>query len=169
MENRMIRDIAQEELFQYFYRLAAEVDCGNHFDFSNPQHDKWLRKHIALDYYRGARFFAIFLEDSSPVGYGSLLIDEKLEGVALTGQKSELLDIGVLDEFRGKGYGKKLLSHAESVSRESGVYCMYIKTYAKDYKVVAFYGSSGFVPVATLPDVYGPGDEGDIYMRKILR
>jgi GNAT superfamily N-acetyltransferase len=169
MENRMILEISQEELFKYFYRLAAEVDCGDHFDFSNPQHEQWLRKHVAIDYYRGAHFFAIFLEDSTPVGYGSVLIEEKLEGIVCSGQKSELLDIGVLNEFRGKGYGKTLLDYAERVSRESGVYCLYIKTYAGKNDTIAFYGSNGFVPVAGLPDVYGPGDEGDLFMRKIFR
>jgi ribosomal protein S18 acetylase RimI-like enzyme len=165
----MIREISQDELFKYFYRLAAEIECGHHFDFSNPRHEEWLRRKIAILFYSGAQFFALFLEDGTPAGYYALFVEEKLEAAAFSGQTSELLEIGVLPEFRGKGYGKTLLEHAEGLSGKSNVYCMYIKTWAKDYKVIAFYGRCGFVPVATLPDVYGPGDEGDIYMRKILR
>jgi ribosomal protein S18 acetylase RimI-like enzyme len=164
----MIREIQADELFKYFYRLAAEVECGNHFDFSNPQHDRWLRRQIDIYYYRGAKFFALFLEDGAPAGYGALLIEEPLENAAHSGQRSELLEIGVLNEFRGQGYGTLLLDHAEELSRMKKVYCMYMKTWAKDYAVIAFYGRCGYVPVATLPDVNGPGDEGDIYMRKIL-
>ncbi len=165
----MIREISQDELFKYFYRLAADIECGNHFDFSNPRHEEWLRRKIAVHFYRGAKFFALFLDEGTPVGYAALLIEDKLEDAAFSGQISELLEIGVLEEFRRKGYGKILLEHAEGLSKERGVYCMYIKTWAKDYEVIAFYGRCGFVPVATLPDVYGPGDEGDVYMRKIIR
>jgi ribosomal protein S18 acetylase RimI-like enzyme len=165
----MIREISQDEVFKHFYRLAAEVECGNHFDFSNPRHEEWLRRKIAIYFYSGAKFFALFLEEGTPLGYAALLIEDKLEDAAYSGQTSELLEIGVLGEFRGKGYGKILLDHAEGLSKERDAYCMYIKTWAKDYKVIAFYGRCGFVPVATLPDVYGPGDEGDIYMRKIIR
>jgi GNAT superfamily N-acetyltransferase len=164
----MIREIQPDEIFKYFYRLAAEIECGNHFDFSNPNHDRWLRRQIDIHYYRGARFFALFLDDGTPAGFGALLIAEKLENAAYSGQTSELLEIGVLKEFRGKGYGKLLLDYTEEYSRSKNVYCMYIKTWAKDYNVIAFYGQCGFVPVATLPDVNGPGDEGDIYMRKVF-
>jgi hypothetical protein len=34
---------------------------------------------------------------------------------------------------------------------------------------IAFYGKNGMTPVATLPDVHGPGDEGMVYIRKVLR
>ena len=32
-----------------------------------------------------------------------------------------------------------------------------------------FDGKNGFVPVATLPDVHGPGSPGNVFMRKLLR
>ncbi|CAH1056056.1 hypothetical protein PAECIP111894_02209 [Paenibacillus pseudetheri] len=42
-------------------------------------------------------------------------------------------------------------------------------TYAEVYDVIAFYGKNGFVPVGTIPDVFGPGAEGNTILRKILR
>jgi GNAT superfamily N-acetyltransferase len=169
MEDVIIRNINQDELFRYFYRLAAEVECGNHFDFSNPRHEAWLRRKNARYEFCGARFFGLFLKNGTPVGYAVLLIEEFLENVNnVFGQKTELPAIGIIDGFRGKGYGKQLLDYAEDISRKSGAYTMYISTYARDYEVIAFYGRNGYAPVATLPDVHGPGDEGQVLMRKII-
>jgi hypothetical protein len=42
-------------------------------------------------------------------------------------------------------------------------------TYGEDYDVIAFYGKSGFIPVAMLPDTYGPHLEGNVFMRKLLK
>ena len=38
-----------------------------------------------------------------------------------------------------------------------------------EYDVIAFYGKNGFIPVGILPDVYGPKNEGMLYMRKVIR
>lgn len=170
MEKTTIREITPEEVFKHFYEIAAEVECGNHFDFSNPRHEAWLRRKYTRYEFCGARFFASFLKNGKPVGYGILQIEEWLENVnKVFAQKTELLSIGIQNEFQGKGYGKQLLDYAEDMSRKVGAYTMYISTYAKDHKVIAFYGKNGYAPVATLPDVHGPGDEGIVYMRKILQ
>ncbi len=165
----MIREVEETKFVEQFYDLMAEVECGSHFDFGNPRHDEWLRRRISRHYYRGVKFFGYYLEDDKPVGFAGLLAEEKLEGVACFGQMTELLDIGIFPEYRGKGYGKELLKYAEDYSREFGAYCMYMATYARSRETIAFYGSHGFVPVATLPDVHGPGDEGTVHMRKIIR
>ena len=165
----MIRPIGEQELLKHFYKLAAEVECGSYFDFSNPNHDKWLRRRISRHYYRGMEFYALFLDDDTPVGFAALLIDEPLQNAAIFGQMTGLLDIGINNEFRGKGYGKELLKYAERKSADSGAYCMYVSTYEGNQTAIAFYESNGFEPIATLPDVNGPGNEGDIYLRKILK
>ncbi|WP_176706688.1 GNAT family N-acetyltransferase [Paenibacillus hemerocallicola] len=76
------------------------------------------------------------------------------------GARAELLQIGVSRGCKRSGSGTKLLRHAEEVVRSRWAYCLFIMTYAEDCDVIAFYGKNGFVPVATLPDVYGPGLEG---------
>jgi hypothetical protein len=45
---------------------------------------------------------------------------------------------------------------------------MLMMTYAADYDVIAFYGKNGFIPVATIPDVFGPKAEGNAVLRKVL-
>jgi GNAT superfamily N-acetyltransferase len=163
----MILDINQAELEKHFNNLVALVEAGNHFSHSNPQHVTWLKKRISRHFYAGVRFFAAFEENDRPIGFAGVLVPERLEGVPF-GRSTELLLIGVQEEYRGQGYGKMLLEHAEKLSRESGAYCMYIATYARDSRNIAFYGHHGYIPVATLPDVNGPGDDGNVYMRKII-
>lgn len=165
----MIRQIPEGEFVDTFFDLMAEVECGEHFDSTNAAHVEWVRRRVAVNYFRGARFFAYYLNNKSPVGFAAVLIDKGLEGVPCFGQYTELLDIAVLPQHRGKGYGAELIKHAERLSREAGAYCMYMTTYAGNHKLIAFYGKHGYVPVATMPDVHGPGDEGHVWMRKILR
>jgi ribosomal protein S18 acetylase RimI-like enzyme len=70
---------------------------------------------------------------------------------------------------RGKGYGSELLLHVEKLAIERGTTSPYASTYAKEHRVIAFYGRNGLAPVATLSDVDSPGDEGMVFMRKRLR
>ncbi len=163
----MIKEIQAKD-FDSFFELMAEVECGKYFDFTNERHIQWLKRRIASLFFRGAKFFGSYLENDTPVGFAALLIDEGPEGICFFGKKSELLDIAIFPEFRGKGFGSKLLAFTAEYSKQHGVYCMYMSTYAKDYRVIAFYGKNSFIPVATLPDVHGPNDEGIVYMRKIL-
>ena len=164
----MIRDINQAELEKHFYKLVAQVEAGEHFDFANPRHNAWLKRRITAHFSRGARFFAVFQENGQPIGFAGLLTNEPLDNTVDFGRSAELLEIGVLAEYRGQGYGKMLIEHAEKLARESGAYCLYIVTYVRDYRNIAFYGHHGYIPVATLPDVNGPGDDGNVYMRKII-
>ncbi len=164
----MIKEISENE-FEPLLDLMAEVECGNHFDANNPNHILWLKKRISIHYYRGTRFFAMFDEADTPIGFHGVLIEEGAEGVNCQAQKCELVAIGIFKEFRRKGSGSILLKHAEDFSREAGVYCMFMSTYAAAYDVIAYYGKNGYTPVATLPDIHGPGNEGIVFMRKILR
>jgi GNAT superfamily N-acetyltransferase len=115
------------------------------------------------------RFFAYHDPQRQPVGFYGLLIEKEPSDLKHLHQKSELMDIAILPEYRNQGFGKIMLAHAEQVARDAELYCMYISTYARDFKVINFYGQNGFVPVATLPDVHGPKDECQVFMRKILR
>jgi len=165
----VIREIAEHEFVEAFFPLVAEVECGDHFRHTDPAHVKWLQDRIAVYYRRGARFFARYLDDGTPVGFIALLLDAPLEGVLCFGQYAEILSFGVVRERRGQGHGKELLAHAVSFACGSGAYCLYASTYARSHEVIAFYGRNGFSPVAVLPDVHGPNDEGTVWMRKILR
>ena len=165
----MIREMPENEFAQEFFADFAYLECGRHFDVSNPQHVEWVRKRIAIHYYRGGRFYVHFADDGSPTGFAGVLIDPGLEGKNCFGHKAELLDVIVRDAHRGKGYGRALLDRAEPEARAASAYCLYVTTYAGNDDSMTFYINRGFVPVAMHPDVHGPGDEGEVYLRKILK
>ncbi len=159
-----IKILTGDTLRGVFWELMVEIESSSTFDHSNPDHTAWLERRIARRIGAGVQFFGLFGEDGAPIGLSGLLIADH----PMFAGHSELTNLGVFASHRGQGHGSALLDHAEEVSREAGVYCMYITTYAADVDVIAYYGKRGFAPVATLPDLNGPGDEGQIYMRKIL-
>jgi GNAT superfamily N-acetyltransferase len=164
----MIKEIYITEIEQYL-DLLAEVEHVN-LNRSNPDHEKWLLKRIHSLYSRGAMFFAYHdPKDEANYGIISVLHEEAPEGINQLGYRAEVTQIGVSKSSRRTGIGSILLKHAERWVKERGGYCLFIMTYAEDYDVIAFYGKNGFIPVATLPDVYGPDWEGNVFLRKILR
>ena len=160
----LIRELDRAGLRPYS-DLLGEVEAGARYDPANPDNVRWLEQRLGGHIARGAVFYGLFDDDGSPVGIASLLTERFLHTEFSV---SWLLDLGVMPDQRGKGYGSKLLTHLEEEARRAGSHCFYLWTYAGDHRNVAFYAKNGFVPVATLPDVNGPGAEGDVYMRKLL-
>ncbi len=165
----MIREITEDEITVHFFDLMGEVECGNRFKRDDPSHVAWLRDRVRLRLAQGARFYGLFSDVAEPIGFYALVIEKGPAGIPFMGQKAEILDIGVLKELRSMGHGSRLVEHAESLARESGAYCLYAATYAGSDRAVSFYVRNGLCPVATLPDVLGPGVEGIVHMRKLLR
>ena len=143
----------------------AEIECGHFFDRTNPEHIEWLQNKILKRYGAGSRFYALYADDGTPLGIAGLQVETSLHSEWASG---ELVDIGIFPEHRGRGHGSALLRFIEEQARQENCYCLYIHTYAGDCRVIAFYGKNGYAPVATLPDTNGPGNEGTVWMRKVL-
>ena len=165
----MIREITEREVVHTFFAIMAELELGGHFTADDATHVAWLRKRISSHFARGGRFFGRYLEDDSPVGLIAVLHEGTLKGVPCIGRWARILALGLFPQCQGQGFGTELLQHVESLARREGAYCLYADTYAGNHEAIAFYGDSEFVPVATLPDVHGEGDEGQVHMRKVLR
>jgi hypothetical protein len=80
----MIKQIFENE-FEDFINLMAEVECGNHFDYTNEKHMEWLKKRISIYFYRGTKFFAYYTDGKTPAGFVSVLLDDGPEGVRCFG------------------------------------------------------------------------------------
>ncbi|MBK8431285.1 MAG: GNAT family N-acetyltransferase [Chloroflexi bacterium] len=158
-----IRQLTLQDVEERFLELMADIETGDSFDFADPQWVGWLKRKIARRWGAGAQFYGLFAADE-PIGLLGLIIDDH----PYFAGRSELVDLGVMPTHRRAGHGTRLLKYAEQLSREAGVVCMYISTYAGDTQNITFYGQNGFAPVATLPDFYGVNDEGQVYMRKRL-
>jgi len=164
----MILQIEKQEIIEKLLPLFAEIECGKKFDIKNPLHTSWLKKRLTIYIERGATIFAYYIERNKPIGFTLLLIDDGPIGVPYLGQYAEILDIGILSEYRGKGYGSKLIKYAEVLAEKSGVYCLGIYTTENDRDAIAFYKKNGFDLLATIPDVHGPKAPGKVWMRKLI-
>jgi len=162
----MIKELNEAD-FEGFLPLIAEVEHVK-LDVSNSVHKAWLENRLKLLVLRGAKFLAYYNDSKEPIGFISILHEKPPAGIDVLGMRAEVMQIGVFPAFRRKGYGSILLKAGEEFAKSSGAYCLYIMTYAEDYDVIAFYGKNGFVPVASLPDTYGPDLEGNLFMRKVL-
>ena len=165
----MIRELDEQTFAAEFFDLVGEVECGNRFDPASPSHAQWLTDRIRKRFAAGARFFAAYLGDGTPVGFTAVQVDPKLEGIPYLGRYSEIVAMGVRQAHRRRGHGSRLLEFSERHAREQGAYCLYVATYAAAQDTINFYEKNGFVPVATLPDVHGPKAAGNLYLRKLLR
>lgn len=157
------REIKHEQ-FAPFLELMAEIEYGDHFDFSNPEHVETLWETIRRRYGAGTRFYALY-DDDVPVGIMGIEIEKMLY---TEWSRAQLMDIGVLKQHRRGGYGSKLLQYAEQLARDAGCWALHLLTYAGAWQVIAFYGHNDYAPVGCVADTNGPDDEGDIWMRKIL-
>lgn len=163
-----IKEISLGQIEPYL-DLMAEIEHTK-LNRNNASHERWLRNRIKSYEARGAMFFVYddhMHEEIS--GIVTVLHEHAPEGIEALGARAEILQIGVTNSSRRKGVGSLLLKHAEQIVRSRGAYCLFMMTYAEDSDVIAFYGKNGFVPVATLPDVYGPTLEGNVFLRKLLR
>ena len=164
----MIHKIDEHSLLRDFYALFAEVECGRLFNFSDKRHDEWLRRRVSRYFFSGTQFFGDYSEDDRPLGFAGVLIDEPLYGTELFNLKAVLTHIGVIQEFRRTKHGSDILVAIEKYALNQGAYCIYTSTWARSTEAITFYLANGYIPIATLPDVYGPNYEGDTYLRKVL-
>jgi len=163
-----VRSIGIREIEPYL-DLMAEVEHVL-LDRRNQNHDRWIRRRVQSYFDRGARLFAYHdPNDENRFGIITVLHEEAPEGIGALGARAEILNIGVNPTARRQGVGSELLKIAEEFAARRGAYCLLLMTYAEDYDVIAFYGKNGFIPTASLPDVYGPDLEGNLFLRKIIR
>ncbi|MDO3411174.1 GNAT family N-acetyltransferase [Saccharibacillus sp. CPCC 101409] len=163
----MLKKIEEYEIEPYL-KLLGEVE-HERLDLTDLRHEAWLRRRIHLNYARGAHYIALH-DDDNPEAFGivSVLHEPAPPGIEAWGARAEILQIGVNRSCRRAGIGSRLLAAAERFARDRGVYCLFLMTYGEDYDVIAFYGKNGYIPVASIPDVFGPGTEGNLVLRKVV-
>jgi PhnO protein len=88
-------------------------------------------------------FFRVgYFENEQLVGYMSLRIEWHLHHVA---RIMEIQELVVQTQFRGKGIGGKLLTHAKEVAEELGVYQIELSSNRLRVDAHRFYAREGFL------------------------
>lgn len=87
--------------------------------------------------------------------------------IACTHGSYDLYWVAVLEDYRGKGLGGRLIQWAENQVREMGGRRIYVETSSRDQYAPtrAFYATRGYSEEAVLKDFYAPGDHKVIYCR----
>ena len=96
-------------------------------------------------------------KEEIPVGYALAIRDAE-------GEVAYLAELAVAPGNRRRGHGSALLGAL--LDRLSDHEVLRLTTRADDDRARAFYESSGFEPIRTLPDHYADGD-GVLYERKL--
>jgi GNAT superfamily N-acetyltransferase len=163
MSDVSIREVLEAGLAPFF-ELMGEVEGGSHFDPANLDHVDWLTDRINKHYGHGVRFFGMW-EGDDPVGIVGLLVERHLQ---TEWQLGYITDLRVYPRFRGKGYGSKLMDFVAEEAKRQNCYCVHVDTYAGSAYNVVFYTRNGYAPVGVIADMNGPGDEGQVWLRKVL-
>lgn len=79
---------------------------------------------------------AIFLiKDQQCIGYGQIIIEDN---------KPYIVNLGIVKDHRGRGYGYSLLTHLLSVSLDLGFKDLHISVVTSNFKAITLYKSVGF-------------------------
>ena len=161
----MIKRINRDQLDEILdLVLWAELES---LSLDRPEDKAWITNKLDKLEASGCEFFGQFDEDKL-VGFATILIEDRPKGACDGYGACELLQMGIRESYRNKGYGSEMLKYIENYLKAKNIYCMYMHTYAADYYVIAFYGKNGYIPRGVIPDGYGPNLDGMLYMSKAL-
>ena len=105
----------------------------------------------------------VLIETHLPVGF------VYLAPVVMTDQTWELWWIAVSSSHQGRGYGRRLLTHAEQAARDAGGRLLLIETSSLPHyqSTRQFYHRNGYAQVAEVPDFYADGDNQRIFWKRL--
>jgi ribosomal protein S18 acetylase RimI-like enzyme len=152
--------------YDTFLKEISDVQCGNHYDETNPQHVEWLKNYVDTLYLRGGEALCLYSDEDEPLGFIYLLHDKGLEKVKCFGNKATIAMFEIKEDYRSKGYGTLLLKEAENHLRNRGAECLYTDTPddLNDRGALVFYVRNGFTPIACHPGENGKDDWPQVYL-----
>ncbi len=79
--------------------------------------------------------------------------------------EGDLMTVGVLPEYRGRGAGRKLLRSLIEVARQGGMRELFLEVRASNQGARKLYASEGFEELSILPSYYRNPTEDAVTMR----
>lgn len=118
---------------------------------------------------RGSSRWHAGTEEAPPVGFFVLGFEHLTRsfGPWYRPAVARLNAIGVQPDFHGRGVGRLLLEHAETVARDEGAVSLTLMTAETNARALRLFGSSGFQRLITLEQAYARGQRG-VVMTKVL-
>lgn len=105
----------------------------------------------ALEYQASSEntIIEVKFDNEKPIGYAL--------GTVVCGE-AELYRIGVLPEFRGRGFGKIILDDFLCSCRRKSAEKVFLEVRSRNAPAIALYKHAGFVQIATRKGYYGDDD-----------
>jgi ribosomal-protein-alanine N-acetyltransferase len=123
--------------------------------------DPWSEQDIAGDISgNDVAYVAVMIPDESgpdcrPEGYADMWM--------IAGE-AQLMNIAIGRNFRGRGYGRKLLEHMTDIARECGCTLMTLEVRRSNAAAISLYTSIGFTAAGIRPAYYIDNNEDAILM-----
>jgi ribosomal protein S18 acetylase RimI-like enzyme len=92
-------------------------------------------------------------ENGDVAGYLSYIEDPDSEGMV------ELLNLIVIPEYQGKGYGRKMVNHYHDLMSEKKFKKSKLVTSPKNIDAIRFYEKIGYVKEKIIKNYYGQGED----------
>ena len=90
-------------------------------------------------------------------------------GMLAVAGEAQVLNLATLPEFRGRGYGRRLLERLFDEAREVGCSSVTLEVRESNKSARGLYTAVGFVEVGCRPDYYQAPREAAIIMEKALK
>lgn len=79
----------------------------------------------------------------------------------------EVANIGVAPVHQGQGFGRMLLTHAESVARSKNYSRIWLFTSVENVRAFGFYKRLGYVFTKTVDNYDGFGEQGQLLVKDL--
>lgn len=158
-------EISEEELLnsRAYWELFSEIEAGEWYVDGDRSHRSWLETKCAHRFGAGAQFYVAY-EHAVWVGMFSVVSHSHPKHRGWT----EILDLGVVREHRGKGYAQEMLGEAERLARGADHCSLHVETFVEDYPALATYERYGFQKLVERPGVNGASARGQVLFWKML-
>lgn len=87
------------------------------------------------------------------------LVGYALSAPTLNRETGWLLALAVSNEFRGRGYGRRLLLESVKMLRDHGIHRLQLTVYPDNVAAVSLYLKEGFQKREIIKDYLGPGED----------
>jgi ribosomal protein S18 acetylase RimI-like enzyme len=164
-----IVECGESQLRRDFMPLIIDLWAGEKFAAANRQHVEWLDKKIRVTFADFSIALAAYTDEGKPIGFIWYKHDIGMDSVSYSGKFSNIIQIGVYEDYQRQGIGTALVKEACRRIKESGGECLYTDTYANDNdQPMMFYIKNKFIPIAYHMGLNGTNDFGQVYFCKTI-
>lgn len=126
----------REEYFEAFKKISYEWLLANNL---LEKEDEVLLQNPSSFIKRGGRIYMLCFQESC---VGTVSVEQVEPGCF------EILKLGVLEKYRGRGFGKLLIAHALASAKSQGAKCVILHSNSKLQTAIELYESLGFQKIS---------------------